>query len=103
MAAKVVSAASDGSLAPGDVADLAAAVNACKIVAFPTDTVYGFGTTGLIKAGQRRIYQIKGRDAMKALPILVESVEEARRWVEWTPTADALARKFWPGPLTLTL
>lgn len=75
----------------------------CKIVAFPTDTVYGIGSTGLIKAAARRIYQIKDRPTLKPLPILVSSAEEARRWVQWTPAADALAARFWPGSLTLVL
>lgn len=75
----------------------------CKIVAFPTDTVYGIGSTGLIKAAARRIYQIKDRPTLKPLPILVSSTQEARRWVQWTPAAEALAARFWPGTLTLVL
>ena len=86
-----------------DIAETAQAVKACKIAAFPTDTVYGIGTNGLIKAGVRRLYTVKGRDAVKALPILVKSMEEAKKWVSWTETAERLARKFWPGPLTLVL
>lgn len=90
-------------LSATDVETLAAAVKACKILAFPTDTVYGLGSTGLVKAAARRIYQIKGRPSVKPLPILVDSMAAAKRWVEWTPAADALARKFWPGALTLVL
>jgi L-threonylcarbamoyladenylate synthase len=86
-----------------DLEEIVQAVKACKLLAFPTDTVYGIGANGLIKAAMRRIYMVKGRDAVKALPILVKSTEEAKRWVEWTPTAERLAQKFWPGPLTLVL
>lgn len=90
-------------LSSRDVLALAAAVKACKILAFPTDTVYGLGSTGLVKAAARRIYRIKGRPASKPLPLLVDSIQAARRWVEWTPAAAALAAKFWPGALTLVL
>ena len=77
-------------LAPGQALEaatlrrIADAAKACKIIAFPTDTVYGIGSTGLIKAATRRMYQIKARSALKPLPILVPSAEEARRWVIWT-------------------
>ncbi|MEK7656598.1 MAG: Sua5/YciO/YrdC/YwlC family protein, partial [Elusimicrobiota bacterium] len=50
--------------------ELAQAVREMKVLAFPTDTVYGLGCTGLIKAALRRIYEIKRRDSMKPLPIL---------------------------------
>jgi L-threonylcarbamoyladenylate synthase len=90
-------------LSPEDEKRVAAAAKSCKIVAFPTDTVYGLGSTGLIKAASRRIYQIKGRPTLKPLPILVHEPAAAKRWVDWTPAAELLARKFWPGALTLIL
>jgi protein-tyrosine phosphatase len=74
-----------------------------EVVAFPTDTVYGLATSALNREGLGRIYRIKGRDPGKPLPLLAASSEEARRWVEWTPQAEALARRFWPGGLTLVL
>jgi L-threonylcarbamoyladenylate synthase len=82
---------------------IGAAAKGTKIIAFPTDTVYGLGSTGLIKAAARRIYQIKERPTIKPLPVFVHSLEAAKRWVEWTPAADALAKRFWPGQLTLVL
>jgi len=83
--------------------EVAEAVGQAKIVAFPTETVYGLGTTALIKAAVRRIYEIKRRDCLKPLPILVHSAEAVRRWACWTPAAEALAGRFWPGPLTIAL
>ncbi|MFA6030385.1 MAG: L-threonylcarbamoyladenylate synthase [Elusimicrobiota bacterium] len=83
--------------------ELAGALQQGRLFVFPTDTVYGLGTTGLIRAAVRRIYDAKGRDAMKPLPVLIHSTDEARRWAEWTPAAEALARRFWPGALTLVL
>lgn len=80
-----------------------AAAKSCKLVAFPTETGYAFGSTGLIKAATRRILQVKERSTLKPLPVLVSSVEEAKKWVEWTPAAESLAARFWPGPLVLLL
>lgn len=82
---------------------IGAAAKGCKVIAFPTDTVYGLGSTGLIKAASRRLYQIKERPSIKPLPTFVHSVEAAKKYVEWTPAAEALASRFWPGALTLIL
>lgn len=93
-----------GAQLPDDaVQKIAQAAKACKIIAFPTDTVYGLGSTGLVKAASRRIYQIKQRSNLKPLPILVHSKAAAARWVQMTPAAELLANKFWPGGLTLVL
>lgn len=91
------------TLAPSDAAKAGALGKACKIVAFPTESSYAVGSTGLIKAATRRVLQIKERSTLKPLPVLVSSVEEAKKWVEWTPLAEKLAAKFWPGPLLLLL
>lgn len=93
----------DGSLLPEQLSALAEAARGCKIIAFPTDTVYGLGSTGLVKAAARRIYQLKERPSLKPLPVLVHSIEAAKIWAEWTPAAEQLARRFWPGALTLVL
>lgn len=74
-----------------------------KIVAFPTDTVYGLGTSALDAEGIRRVYELKGRDSGKPLPIFVHSLKEARRWISFTPAAEGLALRHWPGPLTIVL
>lgn len=89
--------------APADLAPVAAAAAAGELVVFPTDTVYGVGTNGLLPAAAARLYALKGRDSAKPLPILVHSTEDARRWAEFGPEAAALARAFWPGALTLVL
>ena len=49
------------------------------IVAFPTDTVYGLGTSAESREGVRRIFSIKGRAPDKPLPILADSAEATRR------------------------
>ncbi len=99
----VLKLGADGKLAPEQTQQVAKAAKSCKVVAFPTDTVYGLGSTGLIKAAARRIYQIKQRPTLKPLPIFVASLAAAKRWAAFSPAADLLARKFWPGALTLVL
>src|SRR5579883_2731714 len=100
---QVIKLAAGETLSTEQVDLVAKAAKGCKIIAFPTDTVYGIGSTGLIKAAARRIYQIKERPAIKPLPVFVASAAEAKRWVEWTPAAELLSRKFWPGAVTLVL
>ncbi len=100
---KIFHASDAGKLPEEAIQTLAEAAKACRTIIFPTDTVYGLGSTGLIKAASRRIYQIKARSSIKPLPVLVWSAEEAKKWVQWTDQAEKLSQKFWPGALTLVL
>jgi L-threonylcarbamoyladenylate synthase len=75
-----------------------------RLVAFPTETVYGLGANALDPAAVRRIFEAKGRPLTSPLIVHVASIDEARELVlEWPERAEALAQKFWPGPLTLIL
>lgn len=75
-----------------------------RLVAFPTETVYGLGANALDERAVRRIYEAKGRPAINPLIVHVASAAEARTFaLDWTPAADTLARAFWPGPLTLVV
>ncbi len=80
-----------------------AAGKSTKLVAFPTESSYAVGSTGLIKSATRRVLQVKERSTLKPLAVMVDSVATAKVWVEWTPLAEKLAAKFWPGPLLLLL
>lgn len=91
------------SLSDADAAKAGAAAKGCRLVAFPTESSYALGSTGLIKAATRRLLQVKERPALKPLPVMVASAEEAKKWVEWTPLADALASALWPGSVALLL
>ena len=74
------------------------------LVAFPTETVYGLGANALDPAAVQRIFELKRRPATSPLIVHVASVEMARRIVaEWPPLAEELARRWWPGPLTMVL
>lgn len=72
------------------------------VVAFPTETVYGLGADARNGEAVAHIYALKSRPRFNPLIAHVADAEIAKRYVEWNPWAEALAR-FWPGPLTLVL
>ncbi|MGZ4815636.1 MAG: L-threonylcarbamoyladenylate synthase [Terriglobales bacterium] len=79
-------------------------LRAGRLVAFPTETVYGLGANALDAQGVARIFEAKGRPLTSPLIVHVGSGEMLRRVVaEWPDAAHQLAQKFWPGPLTLVL
>jgi L-threonylcarbamoyladenylate synthase len=90
-----------------DEAALAEAVRvlrAGRLVAFPTETVYGLGALALDEAALARLYEAKGRPSHHPLIAHVDSEERARGLARsWPPTAKRLAAAFWPGPLTLVV
>jgi len=73
------------------------------LVAFPTETVYGLGADATNGQAVAAIFAAKGRPLFNPLIVHVADIEEARRHVELSPRAQALAEKFWPGALTLVL
>lgn len=79
-------------------------LRAGKLVAFPTETVYGLGANARDADAVARIFQAKGRPASNPVIVHVASVAEARMLArDWPPQAEALAQAFWPGPLTLVV
>ncbi|MGZ8376556.1 MAG: L-threonylcarbamoyladenylate synthase [Gemmatirosa sp.] len=89
---------------PDVVADAARVLRAGGLVAFPTETVYGLGAHALDAAAVQRIFAAKGRPSFNPLIAHVADVAGARALVrDWPDAAEALARAFWPGPLTLVL
>jgi L-threonylcarbamoyladenylate synthase len=75
-----------------------------RLVAFPTETVYGLGANALDPAAVMRIYEAKGRPAGSPLIVHVASIDMAREVAaEWPKTAETLAKRYWPGALTLVL
>ena len=73
------------------------------LVAFPTETVYGLGADAANAAAILRLYQAKGRPAFNPLIAHVGDFEAAMRIGRFGPQASALAKAFWPGPLTLVV
>jgi L-threonylcarbamoyladenylate synthase len=74
-----------------------------KTVVFPTDTVYGLGSSPLSQMGISRCYRLKKREAGKKMPVLLSSSKQAARIVKLNDRAKLIAEKFWPGQLTLVL
>ncbi len=84
------------------VADAAHGLANGELVAFPTETVYGLGARADDDAAVARLFAAKGRPADHPLIVHVAGIEAAGRYAsQWPALADRLARRFWPGPLTL--
>ncbi len=73
------------------------------VVAFPTDTVYGLGADAADDLAQRRIYQIKGRPVGLPLILMAAAESQLTGWVHLDSRAEAIIRRWWPGPLTVIL
>lgn len=87
---------------PENVEQAAEIIRNGGVVIYPTETVYGIGCDPADPAAAQRVCENKGRDG-KPLPLICSDADEARRIVEFNPAATNLAKKFWPGPLTLVL
>jgi L-threonylcarbamoyladenylate synthase len=86
------------------VAHAAGLIRAGKLVAFPTETVYGLGANAFDAEAVARIFEAKKRPHSSPLIVHVDSIEMARVLAaEWSEAAETLARRYWPGPLTLVV
>jgi L-threonylcarbamoyladenylate synthase len=89
---------------PSEIDRAAQLLRAGRLVAFPTETVYGLGANALDAEAVARIFAVKRRPATSPLIVHVASIEMARSLAAaWPEIADCLAQKFWPGPLTLVV
>ena len=89
---------------PGEIDRAAQLLRAGRLVAFPTETVYGLGANALDAEAVARIYAVKRRPLTSPLIVHVASTEMAQALVaDWPEAAERLARVFWPGPLTLVV
>jgi len=72
------------------------------VIAIPTETIYGIACLVSKRDSIKRLYAIKERDFLKAIPVLIGSLEQISRITASFPSAAyALSRHFWPGALTL--
>jgi len=95
---------SDLAVDPAEIALAARLLREGRLVAFPTETVYGLGANALDPEAVARIYAVKGRPHTSPIIVHVDSIDMAKSLVaEWPETAGKLACRFWPGPLTLVL
>ena len=87
-----------------DLSGAAELIRGGGLVAVPTETVYGLAGNGLDAAAVERIYEVKGRPAVKPLSLMVPGAESMEEYcLEVPPQAKTLAARFWPGPLTIVL
>ncbi len=78
-------------------------LKAGQLVALPTETVYGLGGHALNPLAIRQIYATKGRPAGHPVIVHLSTNADWEEWGQMNAHAQALAKKFWPGPLTLIL
>ncbi|QOV90770.1 L-threonylcarbamoyladenylate synthase [Humisphaera borealis] len=79
-------------------------LRAGRLVAFPTETVYGLGADATNADAVRAIFAAKGRPATNPLIVHVADIETAQKFTTgWSDAAQTLAAAWWPGPLTIVL
>jgi L-threonylcarbamoyladenylate synthase len=87
---------------PGCFEKAAELIRAGEVIAVPTDTVYGIACSVSHPQAIRRLYEIKGRDARKAIPVLVGNLAQLDLvTANFNEKARILADRFWPGALTI--
>ena len=86
---------------PEDAAEL---ILSGELVAVPTETVYGLAGNGLDAEAVEKIYEVKGRPAIKPLSLMVHDADDMEKYcVDVPENAKFLAEKYWPGPLTIVM
>lgn len=91
-------------MSAAELARAVAVLRAGGLVAFPTETVYGLGADASSEKAVARLYAVKGRPADHPVIVHFDSAANAFTFSREVPkAAEALARRFWPGPLTLIL
>lgn len=74
------------------------------VVALPTDTLYGLAVDPFNRAAVARLFDVKGRDADRAVPLIAADASQiALHLGSLAPVAARLGARYWPGPLTLTV
>jgi L-threonylcarbamoyladenylate synthase len=86
-----------------EIGDAARALRQGRLVAFPTETVYGLGGDATSDRAVAAIFAAKGRPSFNPLIVHVANIASAAQYADLSPKAQAVARAFWPGPLTLVL
>jgi len=89
---------------PNAIYKATAVIQAGGLVAFPTDTVYGIGVSAFNRKAIEKVYDVKGRSHLKAIPILVGDVQDLDQITQPIPLyIQQIIDNFWPGALTLVL
>lgn len=92
------------AVSPTEISRAAALLKTGGLVAFPTETVYGLGADATNSEAVCKVFAAKGRPADHPLIVHLADAAQLANWArDIPPFAHVLARKFWPGPLTLVL
>lgn len=79
-------------------------LNGGGLICYPTETFYAIGVDPSNANARKKVYELKGRNAEKNLPLIAGDLEMIQRLCDVShPSFEALSRRFWPGPLTLVL
>lgn len=91
-------------LTENDLSEAATVIQNGGLVAFPTDTVYGLGADATNETAVASIFEAKGRPSDRPISVLVGDIQAMDHYALEVPdAAKLLAKKFWPGPLTIVL
>lgn len=83
------------------MADAARELRGGGVVVIPTDTVYGLAAAADQTAAVEAMFSLKQRPVDVKVAVLVADADQARRFVDLGPAGEALAARYWPGPLTI--
>jgi len=88
---------------PLELGEVLAALGRGEVVGLPTDTVYGLGVDPFSRSAVERLFAVKRRPAVKPVPLLAASVEQAERVGVLAGVARAVVERHWPGALTVVV
>lgn len=83
------------------VPEVVRALREGQTVVYPTETSYGLGADATNVAAVDKLFAIKKRQAEKSMLVLMPDVTMAKQYVAWSEALEELARKYWPGALTV--
>ncbi|MBH41135.1 MAG: threonylcarbamoyl-AMP synthase [Candidatus Magasanikbacteria bacterium] len=84
-----------------DIPCIAKELRKGKTIVYPTETCYGLGCDGTNQHAVDTIFRIKKRQTDKPLLVIMADITMAQKYVVWSDVLENIARKFWPGPLTV--
>ncbi len=93
----------NGTLSPLEWSYVLGVLRGGGVVAYPTDTAYGLAVDPRVRGATKKIFAIKGRRDDKPLSVIVSSTVMAKKFAVFSQTANAMARKHWPGALMLVV
>lgn len=88
---------------PAAIALAVEALRAGRVVAYPTDTLYGLAVDPRDDGAVERLFALKGRDARVAVPLVASSLQQAMQAGELGPREQRVAQAYWPGPLSIVV